>query len=136
MWAAVLTRLPASQARRLAAACCGDVGGGGGGGGGGRRGLASAAAGPPPGLFGLPQLQRPGDFEAWARDATRGGRELVARVAAAPPDVRAVRLLDDLSNGLCGVYDAAECCRCAATPSYSPLLRRAISPAGPRHTPR
>ncbi|KAF8055907.1 OCT1 [Scenedesmus sp. PABB004] len=74
-------------------------------------GAAAAAAPGGPGLFGIAALQHPADFPAWAEDAKARCGELVAAALATPPDASVVRLIDDISDALCQVYDAAECAR-------------------------
>eukprot|EP00775_Hariotina_reticulata_P012131 gene12131-12269_t len=65
----------------------------------------------PGGLFGIARLQRPADFPLWAEDAIACCNELVSDVLAAPADARVVRLVDDISDEMCQVFDSAECCR-------------------------
>lgn len=67
-----------------------------------------------PGLFGLPGLHSPADWARLADDCVAESDRLTAAAAAAPPTAAAVRALDDLSDAVCRVADAAELCRVAA----------------------
>eukprot|EP00878_Enallax_costatus_P033178 GHUV01036573.1.p1 GENE.GHUV01036573.1~~GHUV01036573.1.p1 ORF type:complete len:227 (+),score=87.04 GHUV01036573.1:152-832(+) len=64
-----------------------------------------------PGLFGNARLQQPGDFPQWAEEAKVRCGELVQQILSTPPDAHVVRLVDDISDEMCQVYDSAECCR-------------------------
>lgn len=66
------------------------------------------------GLFGLPGLHAPNDWARLADDCIAESDRLVLAAASAPPTVAAVRALDDLSDAVCRVADAAELCRVAA----------------------
>ncbi|GBF99345.1 hypothetical protein Rsub_11757 [Raphidocelis subcapitata] len=87
---------PVSSARRGLAAASGGGGGGSGG---------------PAGLFGIPRLQRPEDFVAWSREAVERCNQLVARVLASPCNAGVIQTMDDMSDEMCQVCDAAEACR-------------------------
>lgn len=61
------------------------------------------------GLFGVPYLHAPQDFSHLAREAVKQARKDINHLKTSK--VRVVRGLDDISNDLCGVADAAELCR-------------------------
>ena len=75
---------------------------------------SSASSPSPSGLFGLPGLRSPADWARLADDCIAESDRLALAAAAAPPTVAAVRALDDLSDAVCRVADAAELCRVAA----------------------
>ncbi|GJP79423.1 hypothetical protein CLOP_g9654 [Closterium sp. NIES-67] len=63
------------------------------------------------GLFGYEELSEPKGFHRMAADAIARTEALLREVAAAPPSLRTVCLLDEMSDNLCRVLDAAELCR-------------------------
>ncbi|KAL4424571.1 hypothetical protein ABPG77_009155 [Micractinium sp. CCAP 211/92] len=63
------------------------------------------------GFAGIPGLARPRDWNVLARDAIAQCEALVDEVVRAPPSAAVVRLLDNISDTLCQVLDAAEFCR-------------------------
>ena len=75
---------------------------------------SASSSSPPVGLFGLPGLRSPADWARLADDCIAESDRLVSIAASAPPTVAAVRALDDLSDAVCRVADAAELCRVAA----------------------
>ncbi|CAI5981149.1 unnamed protein product [Closterium sp. NIES-64] len=63
------------------------------------------------GLFGHEELSEPKGFHRMAANAIARTEALLQEVAAAPPSLRTVCLLDEMSDTLCRVLDAAELCR-------------------------
>ena len=72
-----------------------------------RLGSTSTAGG----LFGLPGLHTPRDFMHLARGAEGACKRLVGEMEESPPSARSLHLMDELSEQLCRVMDAAELCR-------------------------
>ncbi|KAH7482113.1 hypothetical protein KRP22_012345 [Phytophthora ramorum] len=64
-----------------------------------------------PGLFLLPDLHTPSDFPRLTRDVKLQCHQLRQELAALPPGLQTLRTLDDVSNAICSVIDAAELCR-------------------------
>lgn len=62
------------------------------------------------GLFGVPDLHSPEDFSRLAAEAVKQARSDIDSLKK-NKNLNSVRLLDDVSNSLCGVADAAELCR-------------------------
>ena len=88
----------------------------------GRRACRSSLAGagarwsldpsaPEPGLFAIPGLHNPHDFVSLARDAVTFCDRLLETIVAAPPSAHLLHLMDEMSEQLCRVMDAAELCR-------------------------
>ncbi|PRW32540.1 putative mitochondrial intermediate mitochondrial [Chlorella sorokiniana] len=59
----------------------------------------------------MPGMTTPWGWQLLARDAVARCDQLVGEVVQAPPTVAVVRLLDEISDTLCQVLDAAEFCR-------------------------
>lgn len=111
-----------------------------------RRGLAAITTSPSSSneygatLFGLPNLHRPNDFVRLANDAIRDcdavRRKLATSLSSSTSSSSrddavakaksTLRLIDDISNIVCTVIDAAELCRSV---HYSPRWRRAATDA-------
>ncbi|KAE9212451.1 Mitochondrial intermediate peptidase [Phytophthora fragariae] len=64
-----------------------------------------------PGLFQLPDLHTPSDFPRLTQDVKLQCHQLRQELAASPPGLQTLRTLDDVSNAICSVIDAAELCR-------------------------
>eukprot|EP00887_Chlorella_sp_A99_P005743 scaffold1.g5743.t1 len=63
------------------------------------------------GFAGMAAIQQPGDWQRATAEAVAECTELVQRVVITPPSAATVQLLDDISDTLCQVLDAAEFCR-------------------------
>ncbi|KAG2764254.1 Mitochondrial intermediate peptidase [Phytophthora cactorum] len=64
-----------------------------------------------PGLFQLPDLHAPSDFPRLTRDVKLQCHQLRQELAGSSPGMQTLRTLDDISNAICSVIDAAELCR-------------------------
>ncbi|CEG46451.1 mitochondrial intermediate [Plasmopara halstedii] len=64
-----------------------------------------------PGLFQLPNLHAPSDFLTLTHDVKLQCHELRQKLVKSPPGLQTLRTLDDISNAICSVIDAAELCR-------------------------
>eukprot|EP00898_Chlorokybus_atmophyticus_P006739 jgi/Chlat1/7066/Chrsp57S06726 len=67
------------------------------------------------GLFGYPQLRAAAGFRVMAREAMERCQYLEHEIKRAPPSINTLNMLDDLSNTVCKVVDAAELCRSVHT---------------------
>ena len=65
------------------------------------------------GFAGIGKLRQPGDWDALASEALADVAACRAAAVAAEDPVRALRLVDRMSNALCAVLDPAELCRSA-----------------------
>lgn len=63
------------------------------------------------GLFNKAQLQNPQDWVTYAQDTIKRCQPIVEQAVTAPASANTIQLLDDISDHLCQVYDAAEFCR-------------------------
>ncbi|RMX69712.1 hypothetical protein DD238_001718 [Peronospora effusa] len=72
---------------------------------------ASSTSYAKPGLFQLPDLHTPLDFSRLTQDVKLQCHQLRQELAAASPGLQTLRILDDISNVICSVIDAAELCR-------------------------
>ncbi|DAZ94936.1 TPA: hypothetical protein N0F65_012653 [Lagenidium giganteum] len=72
---------------------------------------ANAGAPPTPGLFQLPDLHRPEDFQRLAVQVKDKCQALKNDIHTSPRGLQTLQLLDDISNTICSVIDAAELCR-------------------------
>ncbi|GLE00291.1 hypothetical protein PINS_up009018 [Pythium insidiosum] len=64
-----------------------------------------------PGLFRLPQLLHPRDFARLTETVKARCRALKTEICTTPPGLRTLQSLDEISNAICSVIDAAELCR-------------------------
>ncbi|CAH0478649.1 unnamed protein product [Peronospora belbahrii] len=64
-----------------------------------------------PGLFQLPDLHTPSDFRRLTQAVKLQCHQLRQELAASSPGLQTLRTLDDISNVICSVIDAAELCR-------------------------
>jgi len=63
------------------------------------------------GVYGVAGLHEPTSFRRLAQDAVRRVEGLCTQLQLAPPGEAVVEALDDISEAVCGVVDAAELCR-------------------------
>lgn len=66
---------------------------------------------PTPGLFQLPQLFHPTDFKRLSEQVTAKCQSLKHEIVTTTPGLRTIQSLDEISNAICSVIDAAELCR-------------------------
>lgn len=66
---------------------------------------------PPRGLFGVPGFTSPASLQPIAAEAVKKCQTIVEHVTSTPRPKDVILLLDELSNALCLVVDAAELCR-------------------------
>ncbi|TDH72120.1 hypothetical protein CCR75_001239 [Bremia lactucae] len=64
-----------------------------------------------PGLFQLPNLHAPSDFPRLTQDVKLQCLQLRQELAVSTTGIQTLRALDDISNAICSVIDAAELCR-------------------------
>ena len=64
-----------------------------------------------PGLFAIDGLHTPDDFIRLASTAVDSCESLLEALTGAPPSARVLHLMDEMSEQLCRVMDAAELCR-------------------------
>ncbi|EFJ18321.1 hypothetical protein SELMODRAFT_420134 [Selaginella moellendorffii] len=65
----------------------------------------------PVGLYGYEALKTAKGFRAFAETAIAKSEDLIARVKELPPSMETIKCMDDISNTVCMVVDAAELCR-------------------------
>ncbi|CAH9139735.1 unnamed protein product [Cuscuta epithymum] len=63
------------------------------------------------GLYGYSHLKTAKGFQRFADDAIERSKELLSDIAAMPPAPEIIRTLDEISDTVCSVIDAAELCR-------------------------
>jgi len=77
---------------------------------------------PGKGLYGFAELKEPGDWMHLARSAVARCQEIIVDVAHTPPSAKVIQQMDDISDAVCQVHDAAEFCRNSHT---DPAWRKA-----------
>lgn len=76
-----------------------------------RGGGRPQSKGPAPGLFAIDGLHTPDDFLRLASTSVESCSSLLETIIVAPPSAHVLHLMDEMSEQLCRVMDAAELCR-------------------------
>eukprot|EP00741_Cyanophora_paradoxa_P008368 tig00001302_g8095.t1 len=80
-----------------------------------KRAAAAPAAAPDDGsgtgFCGIPELRRPEGFEVLAKRSSSKIESLIDKLERMEPSVEVIRAMDEISDSLCSVVDAAELCR-------------------------
>ncbi|EXB89501.1 Mitochondrial intermediate peptidase [Morus notabilis] len=72
---------------------------------------AASQVGATTGLYGYHHLKTPRGFQRFADDAIERSGELVTYISSTPSSAEVIRAMDEISNTVCSVMDAAELCR-------------------------